>query len=686
MKPSHATPPLPVSAGIIRINNKWRIESVNPGAEEITGLAATHLVGRPAEEIFCDRREFSDMLSLCVPGSDGKIVSNHPVRICDEQGHDGKLVMATILPVTGPAKVQEGAIICLKDASELSSIQQIALNFVADGVYTTDIDLKITSFNHSAEMLTGWKRSDVLGHTCREIIQCSTCSDHCVLQQCIDNQQVIGDQSLFIKSHDGNSIPVNISGAPLLDDQGQVVGGILSFRDNTFSLRSQLILDSIADGVFTVDRNWIVTSFNRAAETITGWPAEKAVGSSCSEIFQSSICGKNCAIAESLYSGRPIANRSITIRTHTGEKIPISISAAPLADHQGNIIGGVETFRDLSALTSLRSQLNQKYSFDQIVSKSKVMQRLFAIMPEVAASPSTVLIYGESGTGKELIARALYNISDRRDRPFVALNCGALPEALLESELFGYKAGAFTDARKDKEGRFAAAEGGTLFLDEIGDIPKSIQVKLLRVLQERVYEPLGSNTPVKTDVRIITATNKNLQSLVLEDRFREDLYYRLNVVRIQLPPLRERKEDIPLLINQFITEFCAQMGKDIVGISNTALNILMRHDFPGNIRELKNIIEYAFILCDGGYILPDHLPDPFDAGAGYQDHEELTDREGAMTLDEIERQAIYLALERNRWKKTMTCEELGISKDTLRRKLAKYNLERSGIAELNEPD
>jgi PAS domain S-box-containing protein len=433
------------------------------------------------------------------------------------------------------------------------------------------------------------------------------------------------------------------------------------------------ILDSIADGVFTVDQQWKITSFNKAAETITGWAADEAMGKSCSEVFHSSICGKNCAIAESLYRGMPVSSRSITIRTRNGQKIPVSISASPLADQEGNIIGGVETFRDLSALTSLRKQLTRKYQFDEIVSKSKVMQQLFTIMPEVAASPSTVMVYGESGTGKELIARAIYNSSDRQDMPFVALNCGALPESLLESELFGYKAGAFTDARTDKEGRFAAAEGGTLFLDEIGDIPIQIQVKLLRVLQEKVYEPLGSNTSIKTDVRIITATNKDLKTMVIDGTFREDLYYRLNVVRIRLPPLRERKEDIPLLIKQFIQEFSAQQGKDIVGITNPAINILMRHDFPGNIRELKNIIEYAFILCEGGYILPEHLPAPFEQGSG-QEIPVIEELNRPQTLAEVEKQAIFFALENNMWKKVRTCEELGISKDTLRRKMIKYNL------------
>jgi PAS domain S-box-containing protein len=494
-----------------------------------------------------------------------------------------------------------------------------------------------------------------------------------MLVKAINCNSMYIDRSIFIKNKAGDSIPVTISSSPLFDDFGNIIGGIETFRDNTSSIRESLILDSIADGVFTVDRNWRITSFNRAAEDITGWSRDDAMGKSCSEIFHSSICGKNCAIAESLYKGAPVANRSITIRNNRGEKIPISISASPLTDHEGNIIGGVETFRDLTAITSLRQQLSQKYTFDAIISKSASMQRLFSILPDIARSPSTVLILGESGTGKELVARALYNSSERKDKPFVVVNCAALPETLLESELFGYKAGAFTDARKDKLGRFAAAEGGTLFLDEIGDLPGSVQVKLLRVLQEKVYEPLGSNTPLKADVRIITATNRDLQALVQEGNFRDDLFYRLNVVKINLPPLRERKEDIPLLVDHFIKKYAAQQGKDIVGIASSALSLLMRYDFPGNIRELENIVEYSFILCEGGYIHPQHLPEPFAAGS-----EEIPSSpghdSGPQTLEEMEMQAITLSLERNHWRKMATCRELGISKDTLRRKIERYGI------------
>ncbi len=659
-----------LSEGVLTVNRELEIISFNRAAETITGWKTEDVLGKKCQDVFPEE--------LCENGclikstiEQEKSFAQHTVFMTHRDGRFFPLAL-TSTPLYDLNGRVIGGVQTFHDCSD-SLNNALILASVADGVFTIDRNRIITSFNRAAESITGWKQEEVIGQPCSAVFHSSVCGEECLLMKAIDHNSMYIDRSIFIKSKAGDSIPVTISSAPLFDDFGNIIGGIETFRDNTSSIRENLILDSIADGVFTVDRNWRITSFNRAAEEITGWPREDAMGKSCSDIFHSSICGKNCAIAESLYKGAPVANRSITIRNSSGAKIPISISAAPLTDHEGNIIGGVETFRDLTAITTLRQQLSQKYTFDAIISKSTSMQRLFSILPDIARSPSTVLILGESGTGKELVARALFNASERKDKPFVVVNCAALPETLLESELFGYKAGAFTDARKDKLGRFAAAEGGTLFLDEIGDIPGSVQVKLLRVLQEKVYEPLGSNAPVKADVRIITATNRDLQALVKEGNFRDDLFYRLNVVKISLPPLRERKEDIPLLIEHFIKKYAAQQGKDIVGIANGALTLLMRYDFPGNIRELENIIEYSFILCDGGYIQPQHLPEPFATG-----NEELPTtpacENGPQSLEDIEKQAIILSLEKNHWRKMTTCRELGISKDTLRRKIERYGL------------
>jgi len=658
-----------LAEGVLTVNRDLEIISFNKSAEQITGWSAENVLGKKCQEVFpAELCENGCLIRSTVEQEQS--FNRQTVFMTNKQGRFFPLSL-TSNPLYDLKGSVIGGVQTFHDCTD-SLNNALILSSVADGVFTIDRNRIITSFNRAAESITGWKQEEVLGKPCSEIFHSSLCGDDCMLLKAIDSNSMYVDQSIFIKNKDGDSIPVTISSAPLFDDFGNIIGGIETFRDNTSSIRESLILDSIADGVFTVDRNWCITSFNRAAEEITGWAREDAMGKSCSDIFHSSICGKNCAIAESLYKGTPVANRSITIRDVQGSKVPISISAAPLTDHEGNIIGGVETFRDLTTITTLRQQLHQKYNFDAIISKSVTMQRLFSIMPDIARSPSTVLILGESGTGKELVARALYNASERKEKPFVVVNCAALPETLLESELFGYKAGAFTDARKDRQGRFAAAEGGTLFLDEIGDIPGSVQVKLLRVLQEKVYEPLGSNEPVKADVRIITATNRDLQALVKEGSFRDDLFYRLNVVKISLPPLKDRKEDIPLLIEHFIKKYAAQQGKDIVGISSGALSLLMRYDFPGNIRELENIVEYSFILCEGGYIQPQHLPEPFVTGL--DDQGICSGQAGPQSLEEIEKQAILLSLDRNKWRKMATCRELGISKDTLRRKIERYQL------------
>ena len=424
------------------------------------------------------------------------------------------------------------------------------------------------------------------------------------------------------------------------------------------------IMESLADGVFTVDLDWNITFFNRAAAQVTGVPQAEAVGRKCWEVLRSSVCDGACVLKTCLAEGEPRTNRSLYFVRADGAKVPVSISAAPLKDRRGRVIGGVETFRDLSAVHLLQKKLDGRYSLEDIHGRSPALARILEILPQIAASGASALLLGESGTGKELFARALHSLSPRRKGPFVAVNCGALPENLLESELFGYKAGAFTDAKKDKPGRFQAADHGTLFLDEIGDLPLALQVKLLRALQERAVEPLGATRPVPVDVRIIAATNRDLEDMVGRGRFRQDLFYRLNVARLILPPLRERPEDIPLLAELFVARQNLLQGKDVAGLDPEVLRILMAHPFPGNVRELENIVEYAFILCPGGPIRAAHLPEyirPVQGAAPAP----------AGTLAEIKRRAALQAIERHGGRRMAACRELGISKDTLRRILAK---------------
>ena len=439
---------------------------------------------------------------------------------------------------------------------------------------------------------------------------------------------------------------------------------------------TKIILDSIADGVFTVDADNKITSFNRAAEKITGIKRDEAVGRYCWEVFKASICEKHCLLKDTMQTGRPNINQPVFIVNADGRRIPVSISTALLKNRKGTVIGGVETFRDLSVEEELRKELSGSHSFQDIISKNKEMQRLFGMLELISEGDTTVLIEGESGTGKELFAKAIHTLSRRKKGPLITVNCGSLPDTLLESELFGYKAGAFTDAKKDKPGRLALAEGGTLFLDEIGDISPALQIRLLRVLQDKVYEPLGSTKSQKADVRIVSATNKNLESLVKEDKYRQDLYYRINVVRLELPPLRKRKEDIPLLIEHFVHKINRIGGKEIQGLSPEVMPILMAHDFPGNIRELENIIEYAMVVCRNNLIQLEHLPDylqPHPASWAPSATGEKGDR--SLSLDEMERSFINEALSRNNWNRTATSAEIGIHPTTLWRKMKRLNIE-----------
>jgi PAS domain S-box-containing protein len=436
-------------------------------------------------------------------------------------------------------------------------------------------------------------------------------------------------------------------------------------------MEKDIILDSIADGVFTVDDNWRITSFNRAAEQITGVRREDAVGQHCKDVLKADVCEKGCILRKTIQSGKSIVNRTVRIVDAAGRRVPISISTALLKDEKGRIIGAVETFRDISVEEKLRKAIAERYSFEDIISKNHRMHQVFDILPDVADSASTVLLEGESGTGKELFARAIHHLSPRKKQPFIAVNCGALPDTLLESELFGYKAGAFTDAKKDKPGRFRLAERGTLFLDEIGDISPALQVRLLRVLQEKTYEPLGSVESVPSDVRIIAATNRRLQELVKEGKFREDLYYRIHVIRVELPPLRDRMEDIPLLADHFIHHFNVLQKKEIAGLSGEALACLVSYDYPGNVRELQNIIEHAFILCKSGLIEPHHLPGNLCLPRSM----EPSGRNETMNMKDLEAIFITNMLRRHQWNRIKTAKTLGIHKSTLFRKIKALHIQ-----------
>ncbi len=434
----------------------------------------------------------------------------------------------------------------------------------------------------------------------------------------------------------------------------------------------RIILDSVADGIFTVDQEFNIQSLNQAAERIIGMTKAEALGKKCYHVFNANICQGNCALKHTIETGEEIIDLHINVLNQKGEPIPVSISTAILTDRNGIIIGGVETFRDLSVIEELRKELSAQYSFHDIISKNHTMQETFSILPDIADSDAPVLIEGPSGSGKELLTRAIHNLSPRSRNPFVAVNCGALPDSLLESELFGYVRGAFTDAKKDKPGRFAMAETGTIFLDEIAELSPAFQVKLLRVLQEKEYVPLGGTIPVKTDVRVIAATNRNLLDMVRKNLFRQDLYYRLNIIKLKLPALAERREDIPLLIEHFLRKFNLKKDKKITQVSDEVMQFLLEYSFPGNIRELENILEHAFILCHSNQIELNNLPKDlmqFDPG-NFNENRPPLER----NLQETELDLINKTLKKFQGHRGKTAQALGIDKSTLWRKMKRFGI------------
>jgi PAS domain S-box-containing protein len=555
----------------------------------------------------------------------------------------------------------------------------------SDGVVAIDSQLKIVSFSKGAARITGHSAQEVIGRTWREVFAGDLCERLRPLKKSLQTDELFSNVRSEIERADGERIMISASISPLKDRRGGIVGAVMSFRDvdevykltaqcYKETMRLQAILNSIADGVFTVDNNFSITSFNPAAERITGYRASEVMGKPCRLVFQSKSCAESCCLKRTVETGENISNFEMEIVNCSGERVPVSVSTALLVDEEGKIVGGVETFRDLSVLEDLRKELEERYSFSHIVGKNMKMQRIYHLIEVVSQTSSTVLVQGETGTGKDLIARAIHYNSPRRDGPFVKVSCAALPETLLESEFFGHKRGAFTGAIKDKPGRFSIANGGTIFLDEVGEIPVGVQAKLLRVLEEQEFEPLGGTNSVTVDVRIIAATNRDLEEAMREKKFREDLYYRLNVITISIPPLSDRSDDIPLLIDHFIRKYNRKMKKRISSVSQGAMDVLLDYAWPGNVRQLEHAIEHAFIHCRKDVIRRQHLPEEI--------MREETDRAGEpptqpAPLREMEKQVILRLLEESAWSRKKTAHALGISRTTLWRKMKQHGISKT---------
>ena len=435
----------------------------------------------------------------------------------------------------------------------------------------------------------------------------------------------------------------------------------------------QIIFDSIGEGVFTTDRNCRITSFNREAERISGFERDEVLSKFCFDIFRTDLCQGQCALRTTLQKGKSIANVRVMILTRDGRNVPISVITTVLRNETGEIFGALEFFRDLSEIEALRKQVSGTFTFENFVSNNARMREISRLLPDVAQAECNVLIQGPSGSGKELVARALHTLSPRKSGPYIKVNCAALPDNLLESELFGYVRGAFTDARRDKPGRFELATGGTILLDEIGDMSFPLQSKLLRVVQDGEVQPLGSTKTLYVETRIIASTNKDLNAMVAAGTFREDLFYRLNVITVDVPPLAQRREDVPLLIDHFINRFRLIYGKSIQGVTQRVVDTLMNYDFPGNVRELENAIEHAFVLSKSGMIDIEHLPAAMVAGAASR--RAASRPPSGDPLDAAEAREIKRCLEKHRGNRTLAARELNLHRTTLWRKMMKYGIQ-----------
>jgi len=559
-----------------------------------------------------------------------------------------------------------------------------------DGIIIIDNNEKIIAFNEAARRLTGYSDDDVSLKNYHFLFKKSN-SDMLYIDKALSEGRSYSNLTLDLTCHNNQTIKVFTSITPIKRSSDKIISVVFVIRDTnemiklSESLQSKIqetideknrfenIFHGISEGIFTIDNDWNIQSFNRSAEKITGYSRDEAKGKKCWEIFNSSVCRNGCHMETTLKSNKEMLNKELTIKKKNGNSVPIRVNSQPFLNVNGESIGGIESFRDITEIRILSKHLEERYSFENIIGNSQAMKNIYTLLEHVSQTDSTVLITGESGTGKELIARAIHLNSDRKPQSFMAINCSAFVETLLESELFGHERGAFTGAIKTKPGRFELAQNGTLFLDEIGDISHQVQVKLLRVLETRQFERVGGTKSISMNTRIIVATNKVLKKEIEENRFREDLFYRINVVNIHLPPLRERKEDLPLLIEYFLQKYRKKFKKKIEHIASDAFEILSKYQWPGNVRELENVLEHVFVLCSENTIHAKCLPEWLLGNIEIKDPEsgDLHQKESIKDAEKLHIQSVLKNYHGDRQK---VAEVLGIDKSTLWRKMKKFDL------------
>jgi len=561
------------------------------------------------------------------------------------------------------------------------------LDYLNIGAFLIDSDRRVKHINDSARLLVGLEKKEIEGEDCQEVFCGIPCFSNCPFHDKKDHG--VRDMDIEFTDEFHEKHRVTRVGAPLIDSFGNVQGCVTVLQDhspypelvNRIHYEEQslkIILDSLNLGIFTVNRNGLVTFFNQAAEKISGFTRIKLLGKDCRMLFGSNFEKDRTLLGKALKSGETMTGIKAVLTSFQGERVPISSDYIPLLNTRGDIIGALAAFQDMTLVNQLKKAITGKYKFHHMISKDPVMFKIFDMVKVVAQTESTVLIEGATGTGKDLLAKIVHTESNRSGKPFVKVNCAAIPESLIESEFFGYVKGAFTGAGSNKPGRFCEADTGTIFLDEIGDLPLPLQAKLLRVLEDREFYPLGSRHTKKVDIRIISATNRRLESLVEKKLFREDLFYRLNVLRIELPLLCERQGDLPLLIRHFLRKHAGIMKKNPPDICEEAMKVLLDYHYPGNVRELENIIEHSMIICQGDSVHRVHLPTYIQNRFTMNNHARKEHSVGARNgMRSNAEQRIIDCLEKFNWNRGRAAASLQMDRTTLWRKMKKYGIART---------
>jgi len=551
------------------------------------------------------------------------------------------------------------------------------------GAFTVNVQRQVSSMNLNAQALIGLKDTEAIGRDCREVFVGVPCLAKCPFRTAGDLSTE--EPVIQIRDEDETTRFVTRMATHVFGPNHQIVGCMTILQDHSpiadlidrihYEERSlKIILDNLDVGIFTIDRGGHFTFFNTEAEQISGYSRREILGKDCTALFGGKDAQELCLLKDTIADGRSRSSRQGKMNTRDGGIVPIRANYMALRNEKGSVVGGMTTFHDLTLVHQLKQAMQNHYTFYDMIGRSPTMKKIFEMVNVVAGTDATILIEGATGTGKDLLAKVIHSASRRSDKPFVQVNCAAIPDNLLESEMFGYVKGAFTGAERDKTGRFQEADGGTIFLDEIGDLPMPLQAKLLRVLEDGEFYRLGSRHTVKVDVRVISASNRHLEKLVAKRFFREDLFYRLNVFRIKLPELKNRRVDLPILIEHILRRLSAASGSRLPEVSERVMEILLNYDYPGNVRELENILEYASIICQEDTIQFTHLPEYLRTRPANRKAISLVSVESAVQPENEEHAVLLAALQKFSWHRQKTARALGVDRTTLWRKMKKYGL------------